>query len=301
MKRILSILLLACMVTLGAGAQLLYKISGKGLKSPSYVIGTYHFADAKFTDSIPGLKQALEETAQVYGELRMEDMLNTDSIMKMQTAMIMPDGKKLTDLLSEEQTERLNAFMRETLGADMTNPIVAQQIGSFTPMTLVTQLQTVMCLKNGGGFDPANLFDDYFQKQAKAAGKPVNGFETVDFQVRTLFQSIPLERQAELLMCLVDNKDVYNQITADLIKAFYSQDLCAVDKVLDRKFGTTCDDSVEEKELMIYGRNGNWLKMMPVIMAYRPTFFAVGVAHLTGDRGLIKQLRNAGYTVEGVK
>lgn len=49
-------MLLVCAVTLGAQAQLLYKISGNGLKVPSYIIGTYHFADVKFTDSIPGLK-----------------------------------------------------------------------------------------------------------------------------------------------------------------------------------------------------------------------------------------------------
>lgn len=50
-------MLLVCAVTLGAQAQLLYKISGNGLKAPSYIIGTYHFADVKFTDSIPGLKR----------------------------------------------------------------------------------------------------------------------------------------------------------------------------------------------------------------------------------------------------
>lgn len=301
MKKLFSTLLLACVVTLGANAQLLYKISGKGLSSPSYVIGTYHLADVKFVDSIPGLKQALDETAQVYGELRMEDMLNSDSLMKMQKAMMMPEGKKFTDLLTTEQLDRLNSFMNGLLGMDMTNPMVAQQMGSLTPMTLITQFQIVMCMKNGGEFDPTNSFDDYFQKLAKNEGKSVKGFETVDFQVKTLFESIPLARQAELLMCLVDNEDAYNDITADMIKAFYSQNLDALNEVLERKFGTTCDDSAEEKESMIYGRNDNWMKLMPAIMASRPTFFAVGAAHLIGERGLLKQLRNAGYTVEGVK
>ena len=123
MKKLFSIMLLVCAVTLGAQAQLLYKISGNGLKVPSYIIGTYHFADVKFTDSIPGLKKALDETQQVYGELRITDMMNPDSLMKIQTAMLMPEGKKFTDLLTAEQTDRLNTFMKGLMGVDMTNPI----------------------------------------------------------------------------------------------------------------------------------------------------------------------------------
>ena len=301
MKKLFSIMLLVCAVTLGAQAQLLYKISGNGLKVPSYIIGTYHFADVKFTDSIPGLKKALDETQLVYGELRMTDMMNPDSLMKIQTAMLMPEGKKFTDLLTAEQTDRLNAFMKGLMGVDMTNPMVGPQLAPMTPQALITQFQTIMCLKNGGGFDPANGFDDYFQKQAVAAGKSVFGLETLDFQARVLFKSTSLERQTELLMCLVDNAETYNAITTDMIKAFYAQNLDEVQKVIDRKHGTTCDDTKEEQETMILGRNDNWMKLMPAIMASKPTFFAVGAAHLTGDRGLLKQLRDAGYSVEGVK
>ena len=37
-------------------------------KAPSYVIGTYHLAPVSFTDSIPGLKAALNAAEQVYGK-----------------------------------------------------------------------------------------------------------------------------------------------------------------------------------------------------------------------------------------
>ena len=41
-------------------AQILYRISGKGLESPSYIVGTYHLAPASFADSIPGMAKAWE-------------------------------------------------------------------------------------------------------------------------------------------------------------------------------------------------------------------------------------------------
>jgi hypothetical protein len=40
---------------------------------------------------------------------------------------------------------------------------------------------------------------------------------------------------------------------------------------------------------------------MPEIMKHAPTFFAVGAAHLCGDRGVLRLLEQAGYNIEGVK
>ena len=43
------------------------------------------------------------------------------------------------------------------------------------------------------------------------------------------------------------------------------------------------------------------MEKMPAIMADKPTFFAVGALHLVGENGLLQLLKNAGYTVEGLK
>ena len=59
-----------------ANAQLLYKISGKGLANPSYIVGTYHLAPASFADSIPGMRQAMADCQQTYGELVMNQMMS---------------------------------------------------------------------------------------------------------------------------------------------------------------------------------------------------------------------------------
>ena len=69
MKRLFFTLMLMGAV-LCAPAQLLYRISGKGLPTPSYIVGTYHLANVAFVDSIPGIRQAMNDTQQVYGELK---------------------------------------------------------------------------------------------------------------------------------------------------------------------------------------------------------------------------------------
>lgn len=55
MKKTLVFMLLLC-ITLGAQAQLLWKVSGNGLDRPSYVIGTHHLAPLSVKDSIAHLQ-----------------------------------------------------------------------------------------------------------------------------------------------------------------------------------------------------------------------------------------------------
>ena len=139
MKRILTALALL-LATLGTQAQLLYKITGNGLKAPSYIVGTYHLAPVSFVDSIPGIRQAMAETQQTYGELIMEELLGADSLAIMQQAMMMPDGMTIDELLSADEMSRLNAFMKELLGMDLTNPMLAQQMGKLSPSALSNTL-----------------------------------------------------------------------------------------------------------------------------------------------------------------
>ena len=173
MKKMFLTLLLTVMATAGMNAQLLYKISGKGLRKTSYIIGTYHLAPVSFVDSIPGLRGALAESEQVYGEIETADMTSPENIAKMQQAMMLPEGKTLTEQLTPEQMQKLNATMKELLGVDMSNPMVAQQMNKMLPQALVTQLTVIMYLKKHSGFNPTQSFDDYFQQQAVAQGKPV--------------------------------------------------------------------------------------------------------------------------------
>ena len=300
MKKMFLTLLLTVMATAGMNAQLLYKISGKGLRKPSYIIGTYHLAPVSFVDSIPGLRSALAESEQVYGEIETADMTSPENIAKMQQAMMLPEGKTLTELLTPEQMQKLNATMKELLGVDMSNPMVAQQMNKMLPQALVTQLTVIMYLKKHSGFNPTQSFDDYFQQQAAAQGKPVGGFETMDFQLQALFGSIPIERQIELLMCFLNNREWEESQVDNIVEAFFAQDLNRIEAAMDEKQDNSCDATDEENELLIYGRNATWLKKMPEIMQQKSTFFAVGAAHLVGERGVLAGLRNAGYLVEGI-
>ena len=281
-----------------AQAQLLYSISGNGLDKPSYVMGTYHFASSSFTKEIPGFSKAMAEVGQVCGEVVMEDMMKPENLMKMQKAMMLPDGQKLQQILSKEEMDALNATMKELLGADLNNPAVGAQMGQFTPAALLVQLTSLLYLKKDPSFDVNDGIDTYVQTQAKKDGKGVMGLETIDFQIKALLQGQTLERQKQLLVCFIEHKDYYLQQTDDIVKAYYLKDLEGIKTSSEEKIlGDGCDSTDEEDELLIYGRNADWLTKMPAIMKEKPTLFAVGAAHLVGEKDVLHLLRQAGYKV----
>ena len=75
MKKLIIISLALVSMFTSANAQLLYKISGKDLKSPSYIVGTYHLAPVSFINAIEGIMKVLHidrnlHTAMTENELR---------------------------------------------------------------------------------------------------------------------------------------------------------------------------------------------------------------------------------------
>ena len=301
MKKLFLSLVLAFVSIVCANAQLLYKISHKNIEKPSYIVGTYHLAPATFIDSIPGAKDVLNAVDVVCGEVVMSEMESRENQKKVQQAMMLPDGKSLTDIFTTDEMQRINDYMDNLLGMNLNNPILKSQMGKMTPMALSTQLQLVQYMKLTPKFNPLKLIDAHFQNVAKKAGKQVVALETVDFQIETLYKGATIERQKQQLLCMVDNSEYYVLQMKELAAAYFAKDMQKLNEVTEEKIGNSCDSTPKEEEILIYGRNAAWVEKMPAMMENASTLFVVGAAHLPGDKGVLELLKARGYTVEAVK
>ena len=291
MKKALFLLSFMAFLSIGVHAQLLYKVWGNGLASPSYIVGTYHLANTAFIDKIAGAKDAIMKTSQIVGELKLEDMMNPDSLEWMKQAATMAADSTIKDVLTPAEYTKLNTTLKAALGADLTNPMVMQQMGHLNPLSLTIALEmTLFMQRHMGEFDPTNPMDAYFQKQAQANNEPTAGLETVAAQTRLLVSSMPMKQQVQLLMCFLDNQEKWLMRMENKLKT-----------ILDDQQSVACANSPEMDEELITKRNSRWLTLMPAIMNTRPTLFVVGAGHLPGEKGVLQGLRNLGYTVEGVK
>ncbi|MBR1550298.1 MAG: TraB/GumN family protein [Bacteroidales bacterium] len=299
MKKIVFTVLMVLACTAGQG-QILYRISGKGLKKPSYIVGTYHLAPSTFVDSIPGARAAFAAVDQVYGEVDMLETLEPENMKKMQAAMMLPEGTTLSSLLDKDQMGRLNAILREVMGVDMNNEAVAAQLDPLSPSTLQTQLALLVYMKNmQGAVDITSMIDTYFQQEAVKAGKIIGGLESAEFQMEVLYGA-SLEEQVKSLMCFVDNFQDGIEMADFITAAYFAQDLEQLEELNLEEQEDECSNP-EDNEKLLYGRNANWVEQMPAIMNDKPTLFVVGAFHLCGERGVLKMLEAQGYTVEGVK
>ena len=290
---------IACLA-FNAQAQLLYRISGNGLESPSYIVGTYHLAPASFADSIPGMNEAIENTQQVCGELDMMDAFKPENAARMMQAQMLPEGVTLSSLLTAEELTRLNALLLEVIGTNLDDEAYAAQVEHVNPVTLSTTLSLAAYIKKAESFNPMELLDNYFQMLALQNGKSVKGFETVDFQMDVLYGS-ELPKQVEDLMCLVDHFEESAQLVDRITSAYFSQNFQQLEAILEEEMEGPCAASPEEEANLLDNRNHNWIKIMPDMMAEKPTLFAVGAGHLCGEQGVLKLLQGLGYTVEGMK
>lgn len=283
-----------------AQAQLLYRISGNGLESPSYIVGTYHLAPASFADSIPGMSEAIENTQQVCGELDMMDAFKPENAAQLIQSQMLPEGVTLSSLLTADQLTRLNALLLKVVGTNLEDEAFAAQMEKMKPVTLSTTLSLAAYMKKAQSFNPMELLDNYFQMLAMQNGKSVKGFETVEFQMGVLYGS-ELPKQVEDLMCMVDHFDEATELVDRITSAYFSQNFQQLESVLEEEMEGTCAATPEEEAALLDDRNHNWIKLMPDMMAEKPTLFAVGAGHLCGEQGVLKLLEGLGYTVEGMK
>lgn len=281
-------------------AQILYRISGKGLEKPSYIVGTYHLAPASFADSIPGMKTAIEGTQQVCGELDIMDAFKPENAARLMQSQMLPEGTTLTSLLTAEQLERLNKLLLDVMGSNLNDEAFAAQIDKMTPAALSTTLSLSSYMKKVESFNPMELIDNHFQMLALQNGKAVKGFETVDFQMGVLFGA-PLEKQVNDLMCMVDHFEDTEEMVNLITTAYFSQDLTLIEEAMEQESKIDCGTTEEDEDILINNRNRNWVELMPDMMAEQPTLFVVGAGHLCGEKGVLKLLEKEGYTIEGMK
>lgn len=282
-------------------AQVLYEISGNGLKTESYIIGTEHFVKSSFVDSIPGAKRVLNQVHQVCGELVMKYANNTDTAMSLIQYMMLPPDSVARNIMTESQFDSLCRVVKENYNIDLNLPQYASLLRMYPMLFYVTITQLSEQMKqmaNPGSTPNSNDYMDfYFQQEAEKAGKTVLGLETYSFQMKllTTLYDAPLKQQyAELIELLKkENNDLPMK---ELESAYKSLDLNKIDKMLDQ---------LKEKEDIatraLYSRNENWADKMPSIMSEKSTLFAVGAGHLVGDQSILKLLRAKGYKIKAVK
>lgn len=267
---------------------LLWKISGKGMKRPSYLYGTMHVLCAEDATVSDSLKFVIKNCDQIYFELDLDNFGELTGILKY---VRMNDGTKLSELLTPEEYARVEAYFKKSnLPLSMFSRLKPYFISS-----LIGE-QMMSCDDGDGGnqspFSQKNGMEELIMRESKQYNKEIKGLETTEFQA-SIFDSIPYKKQAKDLVTYIDSIDSYRQTTKEMIDVYRRQDLEQMDSLMNKS-----DPGMEDyMDLLLYGRNRHWVAQMPALMKDNSILFAVGAGHLPGRQGVINLLRQQGYKV----
>lgn len=293
------ITILSFLVFLSCSAQpeneksLLWEVSGNGLEKPSYLFGTHHLIPISFLDSVAGIHNAFENTDQTVGELDMTNMAEMQ--MQLMSHSQLPEGVSYNTLLSPEEFIQLDSTLKSLLNVGL------DQLGSLKPSMLSNLISITFYQKHYPSISNEANIDQYFQSEAINRNRPIIGLENTEDQIYVLLNSQTIERQAEMLICMVQNPELLKEQMDELQEAYHSQDINALYELSIKETpDDPCPNTEEEKNALNRDRNLKWLEKLPDIMADKPSFIAVGCLHLPGEEGLIHGLRKQGYKVEPV-
>lgn len=265
-----------------AGKGLLWEISGNGLSQPSYVFGTIHLiCPDKFFVS-KSTEEKFKAAQQVFLEIDMDD---PQIMMKTQKLMMSSDGKKLKDIMNESDYKIFSEYFKKNVGMDVT------MFGPAKPFLYMS----VAMMKSIGCPMPKS-YEEYFVKEAKTEKKEILGLETIEDQIAVMDKA-STEQQVDWLMEMVKETENDNETYKQMIDLYTKQDVEALTKMISEKMVGM--KGMEEE--MLDKRNQNWIPIIEQNIKQKSTFFAVGAGHLGGEKGVLKLLRDKGYTLKSME
>ena len=260
---------------------LLWRISGKDMKTSSYLFGTIHLicpADYVWTDK---MKESYKKSKEVCFEMDMDDPA---VLMKVATGLMDNTGKTLEDYFTPKQYKLVEAYVRDTLGMNIV------QFRNMKPAAL----QSMFTAGSSACPNPVS-YEEKIMEQAKKDNKEILGLEQPEEQIE-LFDNLPTDTVVKEIMDVVTGTEKDDGEYQKLVNAYKQQDLPALYKLIN-----SSGESPIDLAGFLDDRNKKWIERMVDKMDQKSIFFAVGAGHLWGENGVINLLRKEGYKVVPVR
>jgi uncharacterized protein YbaP (TraB family) len=255
---------------------LLWKISGNGISQPSYLYGTIHLMCPEQIKIDSVLKRSFSTCKQLYLEINTSD---PEMMTKAMNGMMMDSGQSLENLVSKADYDSMSHIYMDKASIPMVLMAKAK------PMLLMSAVfpSLLGCAPEG--------WETRFEEMAKDRKMPIKGLETVEYQLR-VFDTIPYKVQANMLKDFLYNLDSTKKGFEEMLDIYLKKDINALYQMTVKE-----PDLGNYDALMLNNRNNNWIPVIAAAAKEKPTFFAVGAAHLGGENGVISLLRKQAFKV----
>ena len=258
---------------------LLWEVSGNGINKPSYFLGTMHLMCAEDAVLTEATKKIIKQVKNIYLEV---DLDNAGELLSGVMDVINMRKENLEELLPEAEYLRVKDFFEKHQPAVPFSIIEKQH-----PLMISSSLyEMFLTCEKKNGVELMIVNEAYAQK------KEIKGLETVAFQL-SIFNKIPYDEQANELVKTIDSIDKHKALLGEMLQVYKEQDIQKLYTI------TTTEEAGTSAylEILLDNRNENWVKQFDTLAKDESILFAVGAAHLGGEKGVINLLKKKGYTL----
>ena len=259
----------------------------KDKDSTIYLFGTIHVLRPTTQWRSPKITKAFQAADDVVMEIEQpEDVASVQALMaKYGVDQTTPLSRKL----KPEAYAKLQAAA-QGLG------LAPQTLESMRPWRAALTVSLTPLLR--AGYDPDSGVEKLLTAQAKAAGKPISAFETLEQQVRFFADMTPAQ-EVQLLESTLDEIDDGPAEIDALVAAWAAGDQTELKRqMVDSMRG----DYPDLYKLLLVERNKDWARQLKTKLdGSGVSFVAVGAGHLAGPDSLQVQLKALGIRAKPVK
>jgi uncharacterized protein YbaP (TraB family) len=260
---------------------LLWEISGNAMSAPSYLFGTIHlicpsdlFDQSTFVALFRRVDQLILEV----------DVTDSAQMSAFDSIAYLPPGRTLSSYYSPEEAAVIDSFFVSMFGVPIT------ELDSFHPYLLSSLiLMTLPPCYNVVSYEEVCI-SQFFSYSPSGI---VVGLETAQFQL-DMMELDSFQMHADDLYGMVQTYD------EGALAYEYMLQLYRAQKV-DSLYMLSVFGDPGTAAAMLDDRNAAWMTRIPGLIANRPSFIAVGSAHLGGPNGLLELLSATGYRLTPVQ
>ena len=262
--------------------KILWKVQSS--QNTIYLAGSIHVLQKHHYPLHHVFDDAFNESSRVIFEVDLDGQSSPRAQMNMLRKGLYLNGESLPNVLSPGSYATAKVKLTE----------LGMPIEDFHRMKPWMAATAVMALElQKLGFESAYGVDRHFYEKAQAAGKDIQGLETVEFQL-DLFDKLPLLIQEQFLLQTLEDLKTLDTQVSEMVKAWKHGNAHYLETLL-----VGMDEYPELNQALVINRNNDWLPYIEeALQEKEPVFIVVGALHLLGKEGLIAALKEKGYIVQ---
>ena len=256
---------------------MLWKFRKKASDNINYLFGTMHIGSATLLLKASYVLPYLEKCPAYAAEMRMDMFYGNEIIRHLR----LPEPISLNELFLPKQYTKYMYLLKRYYDLD------PDYLAGFTPFFVVNMITQKILSEEG-----YESIDSFLWNYAQNSGKILLGVEKTEEQISYL-QRISLTEQVRSMKKCLGNISKFNKQICSLQNHYLKDDLMGLYHKSKHSLGNL-------RTMMLYERNKKMTDSIITISEEQATFFALGAAHLPGEKGILRYLKHSGYEVKQV-